>query len=80
MKQFGTIFQFELVNYLKNKVFAGITLFLVAAIAVIMFFPRLTGSNEEGGGAEEIVAGSLRTCGARPPCMIGAYRMCGTPM
>lgn len=57
MKQFGTIFQFELVNYLKNKVFAGITLFLVAAIAVIMFFPRLTGSNEEGGGAEEIVAG-----------------------
>ena len=33
------------------------TIFLVAEIAVIMFFPRLTGSNEEGGGAEEIVAG-----------------------
>lgn len=41
MKQFGIIFKFELVNYLKNKIFIGVTVFLVAAIAAIMFFPGI---------------------------------------
>ena len=41
MGQFKTIFQFEFVNYLKNKVFAGVTVFLVLLIAVVMFFPRI---------------------------------------
>ncbi len=41
MKQFGTIFKFELKNYLKNKIFAGVTVFLVAVIAVVMFFPSI---------------------------------------
>lgn len=41
MKQFKTIFKFELLNYIKNKVFVGITIFLVAAIAVVMFFPQI---------------------------------------
>lgn len=41
MKQFKTIFQFELKNYTKNKTFVGITLFLVIAIAAVMFLPRL---------------------------------------
>ncbi len=41
MKQFGKIFNFELKYYLKNKVFIGVTLFLVIAIAVAMFFPRI---------------------------------------
>ena len=41
MKQFGTILKFELKGYLKNKVFAGITLFLVIAIAVAMFIPNI---------------------------------------
>lgn len=42
MGQFGTILSFELKSYLKNKVFVGITVFLVVAIALVMFFPRVS--------------------------------------
>lgn len=42
MKQFGTILKFELKYYFKNKIFVGITLLLVALIAVLMFFPRIS--------------------------------------
>lgn len=42
MKQFGTILKFELKNYFTNKAFVGITLFLVAAIILVTFFPRIT--------------------------------------
>lgn len=41
MKQFGKILKFELKGYLKNKIFVGITLFLVVAIAVAMFIPNI---------------------------------------
>lgn len=41
MKQFGIIFKFELINYLKNKIFIGVTVFLVAVIAAVMFFPGI---------------------------------------
>ena len=41
MKQFGKIFKFELKYYLKNKIFVGITLFLVILIGLVMFFPRV---------------------------------------
>ena len=41
MKQFGKILKFELMEYFKNKMFVGITLFLVAAIAVTMFLPNI---------------------------------------
>ena len=41
MKQFGKILRFELMEYFKNKMFVGITLFLVAAIAVTMFLPNI---------------------------------------
>ena len=57
MKQFGTIFKFELKNYLKNKSFVGITLFLVVAITLVMFFPRLIsavkGDETDEGSAEQ---------------------------
>ena len=43
MRQFGKILKFELSNYLKNKAFVGVTIFLVALIAVVMFFPRIAG-------------------------------------
>lgn len=46
MKQFGKILKFELKNYLTNKVFVGITLFLVVALAVVMFIPRIAESFE----------------------------------
>lgn len=41
MKQFKTIFKFELFGYLKNKVFIGSTVVLVLLIAAVMFFPRV---------------------------------------
>lgn len=41
MKQFGTILKFELLGYLKNKIFVGITIFLVVAISVLMFIPNI---------------------------------------
>lgn len=42
MKQFGKILKFELKYYFKNKVFVGVTVFLILLIAVVMFFPRIT--------------------------------------
>lgn len=50
MKQFWTIFNFELKNYYKSKSFVGVTLALVLILAVVLFFPRLketfVGENE----------------------------------
>lgn len=46
MKQFGTIFKFELSSYFKNKIFVGVTILLVAVIAVVMFLPRFWGSED----------------------------------
>ena len=51
MKQFGKILKFELKGYLRNKIFVGITIFLVVAIAVVMFIPNITSafkSEDEG--------------------------------
>ncbi len=42
MKQFGKILKFELKYYFKNKIFIGVTAFLMVLIAVVMFFPRIT--------------------------------------
>lgn len=57
MKQFGIIFKFEFVSYLKNKIFVGVTVFLVAAIAAIMFFPgileRINGRDAESNDRTE---------------------------
>ncbi len=47
MKQFKTILSFELSNYFKDKLFIGITVFLVAVIAVVMFFPRFTVGSDD---------------------------------
>ncbi len=57
MKQFGKILKFELKGYLRNKVFVGITIFLVAVIAIVMFIPNMiaafsSDSPEEG---EELI-------------------------
>ncbi len=41
MKQFGKILKFELKYFFKNKVFIGVTVFLVLLIAAVMFFPRI---------------------------------------
>ena len=41
MTQFGKILKFELKGYMRNKIFVGITIFLVVAIAVVMFIPNI---------------------------------------
>ena len=51
MKQFGKILKFELKGYLRNKVFVGITIFLIVAIAIVMFIPNIVAaieSDDEG--------------------------------
>lgn len=57
MKQFGKILKFELKNYIQNKIFVGVTIFLVCAIAVVMFLPRIAGlfqEDEADAGAAEL--------------------------
>ena len=44
MGQFGKILKFELKYYFKNKVFIGVTVFLMVLIAGVMFFPRISAS------------------------------------
>lgn len=58
MKQFATIFSFEFKSFLKNKVFVGVTLFLVLAIAAVMFFPRLRDTFSEKEPENEVNAPS----------------------
>ncbi len=52
MNQFGKIFSFEFKSYLKNKIFVGVTIFLVAVIAVVMFFPRVISAIEADDDAD----------------------------
>ncbi|MBQ3014335.1 MAG: hypothetical protein IJD75_04265, partial [Clostridia bacterium] len=46
MSQFGKILKFELKGYLRNKVFVGITIFLVVAITIVMFIPNIIAAIE----------------------------------
>ncbi len=59
MKQFKAILGFELKNYLKNKIFVGITVFLVLAVTVVMFMPRIISlfdsKSDEGASDERTV-------------------------
>lgn len=43
MKQFKTIYSFELKGYLKGKAFVAVTVILMVAILGILFFPRIKG-------------------------------------
>lgn len=52
MKQFGKILKFELKNYMTNKVFVGVTVFLMALLIVVMSFPRIAEAFDNG---EEVV-------------------------
>ncbi len=53
MKQFLTIFKYELKNFFKNKAFVGTTLFFVVAIALVMFFPRISEFFKNGDDTSE---------------------------
>lgn len=43
MRQFKKILSFEMKNYFGNKLFMGITIFIVVLIAGVLFFPRIMG-------------------------------------
>ncbi len=49
MKQFFTVFRFEIKNYFKSKAYVGITVALVAVIAVVLFFPQIKSLFTSGG-------------------------------
>ncbi|MBR5260737.1 MAG: ABC transporter permease [Oscillospiraceae bacterium] len=59
MKQFGKILKFELMGFLTNKAFIGITLFLVIASAVLTSIPRLkplfSGDSDGAEGSEKAI-------------------------
>ena len=60
MKQFGKLLKFELKGYLRNKTFVGITLFLVVAIAIVMFIPNIIAAFETD-GEDDIISTELPT-------------------
>lgn len=73
MKQFGKIFKFELKYYLKNKVFVGVTAFLVLLIAVVMCFPRIWSMFDNGddtGTTEDLAVMLVKTDDAGQADMI----------
>ena len=41
MKQFKTIFTFEYLGYIKNKLFIGLTLAVIIIMGIVLFYPRL---------------------------------------
>ena len=56
MEQFRKILKFELKGYLTNKVFVGVTCFLVAVIFLVTFLPRVLdffGSEDTGEPSED---------------------------
>lgn len=75
MKQFLTILKFELKDYFKSKGFVGITLFLVLAITVVMFFPRITaafGNDAEDGDEGERAVMLVKAASADTEELIGS--------
>ena len=53
MKQFGKILKFELKGYLRNKMFVGITIFLVVGIVIAMFIPNIISMVQKNDSAVE---------------------------
>ena len=60
MNQFGKILKFELKGYLRNKIFVGFTIFMVVAIAVVMFIPNIVSAFKSDEG-EDTAPDSLPT-------------------
>lgn len=77
MKQFGKILKFELKYYFKNKVFVGVTVFLVLLIAVLMFLPQILGMFEgrnEPDAASELPVMLVKTEAEQEETLIEAFR------
>lgn len=64
MKQFAKILKFELKYYFKNKIFVGVTIFLVLLIAALMFLPQILNvfqGDQEAGDETAISVMLLKT-------------------
>ena len=62
MKQFPKILNFELRTHLKNKLFVGMTLVIVAALAILLFFPRIQEALDVNqGDADQAIPHHLRS-------------------
>ena len=64
MRQFRKIFRFETVNLLTKKVYIGVTLFLIAVIVCVTFFPRVAAlfaddEEEQSGTAEALLVAGV---------------------
>lgn len=53
MKQIWTVLKFEYLNYLKNKIFLGVTIGVVVVLGVVLSFPRFTAGGKAGEGDEQ---------------------------
>ena len=53
MKQFGKVLKFELKSYLRNKIFVGITVFMIIAIAIATSLPGIIASLGGGKGSSD---------------------------
>ncbi|MEG1048991.1 MAG: ABC transporter permease [Oscillospiraceae bacterium] len=60
MKQFFTILKFELSAYFKNKLFMGLTLVFVLAVAGVLSFPRISGLLQKEDAAGDNAANEPR--------------------
>ena len=40
MKQFKTIFTFEYLGYVRNKLFTGLTVAVILIMGIVLFYPR----------------------------------------
>ncbi len=59
MKQFKTVFGYELMTQIKNKAFIGVTIFLVVVIAGALFLPRILASDSSGNGGADDASSNL---------------------
>jgi len=53
MNRFRNIFAFEFMGYLRNKVYLGLTLFLVIALGVVLSWPRISAALNSGDAEEQ---------------------------
>ena len=71
MKQFGKILKFELKGYLRNKLFVGLTIFLVLAITVVMFLPNIISAFQSEGEGDDSETMPVMLISSEDPALSG---------
>ena len=68
MKQFWTIFKFELAGYFKNKIFIGVTVSMVAALVILIFIPNIVSLVKKTAVTMQRKRCKIRTMKTSPSC------------